>query len=389
MRNIPFVALFFIACLIPAYSQQPDLSVDSVLILGGISNQIKPDGFVRKLSSAEIYDPQFGVFTRVGWMREGRVGHTATLLRDGRVLVTGGDDRSTNYPTSSAEIFDPNRGVSLRVGNMHVPRVGHTATLLHDGTVLITGGQDPNFVNTKTAELFDPATLEFTLTGEMHVERTSHTATLLRNGKVLIAGGVGGIGSDHTGELYDPVTHKFTHTGPMVHGRWLATSTLLVDGRVLIAGGVAVIGNSGFPTSSAEIYDPLTKRFASAGDMQSARYGHIAVLLRNGAVLITGGFGHAHSEPDGLLNSAELFHPGRLAFEPIRNMTLVRFNHAATLLSSGQVSITGGFTTGLNDNFRITNTTELYEPKTRSFQASGAMKTARASHSATRLCSQR
>src|SRR6202140_4950839 len=91
-------------------------------------------------------------------------------------------------------------GSFVRTGDMTTPRYNHTATLLIDGRVLITGGTGGQGIS--SAELYDPSTRSFVPTGSMTVGRWGHTATLLRDGKVLIAGGSG----SPSAELYDPET---------------------------------------------------------------------------------------------------------------------------------------------------------------------------------------
>lgn len=74
-------------------------------------------------------------------MRDARFGHTATLLTDGRVLVTGGCcDHLTGRVLSSAELYDERSGRWTTVAGMMTGRQGHTATLLPDGRVLVAGG---------------------------------------------------------------------------------------------------------------------------------------------------------------------------------------------------------------------------------------------------------
>ena len=89
---------------------------------------------------------------------------------------------------------------------------------------------------------------------------------------------------------------------------------------------------------SAEIFDPRTAKFQPTGEMNERRVSPIAVLLGSGKVLIAGGWvGH------GCTNSAELYDPATGKFTPIGSkMTAVRGDARATLLSDGDVLITGG-----------------------------------------------
>ena len=145
------------------------------------------------LSSIEVYDPGTGTFTEiVGEDGAGIFGHTATLLPNGKVLLAGGFansvwDYSGSTSCNVANLYDSATGVFSGTGSMTANRVGHTATLLANGKVLIAGGadQDPTGTGLASAELYDPSTGTFTQTGSMAVGRFLHTATLLQNGKVL------------------------------------------------------------------------------------------------------------------------------------------------------------------------------------------------------------
>jgi hypothetical protein len=125
----------------------------------------------------------------------------------------------------------------------------HTATLLGNGRVLITGGVSQQGKSQSTAELYDPASGNFSATGAMIAARDSHFAIALTNGNVLIGGGNGGnvVGTfNFTAEIYDPSTGLFTQTGSMEAGRALPAAVLLADGRVLVTGGSDLL--------SAELY---------------------------------------------------------------------------------------------------------------------------------------
>lgn len=102
-----------------------------------------------------------GTFNATGDMTKPRVGHTATLLADGTVLIVGGAI-APGAVLASAEFYDPRTATFNAIGDMTRPRSGHTATLLPDGKVLIAGGENmlagsiPNGL--ASAELYDPAT---------------------------------------------------------------------------------------------------------------------------------------------------------------------------------------------------------------------------------------
>ena len=203
-----------------------------VLIVGGVGT-----GWTF-LSDAEIYDPASGRFTPVGKMSVPRESHTATLLTDGRVLITGGhkDRRSAMTIFSKSEVFDPSKNVFESVSDMKVKRHKHAAAMLNDGKVVIIGGSDERDSQGAytSIEVFDPKLGEFALAGEMRRPRYKLNAAIavLPNGKVLIAGG-----SD-SAEIFDPETRRSREIeGSFGSFRLFSTTTLLPGGRVLIVGG--------------------------------------------------------------------------------------------------------------------------------------------------------
>jgi hypothetical protein len=139
---------------------------------------------------AELYDPSTGTFAFTGDVTTEHAGRpTATLLTNGMVLLAGGtvgDCDGDCAPTALAELYDPTTGIFTATGNMNEARSGHTASLLPDGRVLITGGSD---VGGASAETYDPATGTFSAASNMTMPRYQHLATLLNSGKVLVAGG--------------------------------------------------------------------------------------------------------------------------------------------------------------------------------------------------------
>jgi len=324
-------------------------------------------------------------FALTGSMETERVWHTATLLQDGNVLVSGGANNS-ELPTT-AEFYDPTTKVFTQTtGSPTTPRTNATATLLASGKVLITGGKGVSG-ELATADLYDPASETFAATTTtMSTSRAYHTATLLGDGTVLVTGGLN-LAGDLSGtpvasaEIYNPTTDSFTVTGPMTTGRFFHTATLLGNGMVLITGGL----NEGGSLASAEIYDPTTMTFTGTGTMTTVRMGHTATLLGNGNVLIAGGatdFGGAAT------NAAELFDPTAGTFTAANPMTAARSAHTATLLQNGQVLIAGGASAFYaSGQINTISAVELFDPTTGDFTATADMTSVRESHTTTLLSS--
>jgi hypothetical protein len=163
----------------------------------------------------------------------------------------------------------------------------------------------------------------------------------------------------------------------MAVARLSHVAVLLKDGRVLIAGGYST---SSHALEWAELYDPASGHFVATGSMNTERAGATAVLLADGKVLVAGGFlidGTGNTVP---LASAELYDPATGVFIPTGSMYTARYNHTATLLPSGLVLIAGG--TGEHATL---DSAEVYDPRTSSFRPVGAMTTPRTGHTATLL----
>jgi N-acetylneuraminic acid mutarotase len=114
-------------------------------------------------------------------MGNARTRASATLLHNGLVLVAGGGP-------ATAELYDSVSGTWSFTGSLPFTLgFGHTATLLPNGSVLVTGGISDFII--ANAEIYNPKSGTWNATGNLTVIRLGHTATLLRNGKVLIAAG--------------------------------------------------------------------------------------------------------------------------------------------------------------------------------------------------------
>jgi hypothetical protein len=137
-----------------------------VLLAGG-------DDEERRYKQSELYDPSAGAFIATSDMTEPRNGHIAVLLPDGTALITGGGSwGSINGgpccfylgSLASAEVYDSSAGTFTATGNMTARREYHRATLLNDGRVLVTGGLFYGGIgvfhgSVSSAELYNPSVL--------------------------------------------------------------------------------------------------------------------------------------------------------------------------------------------------------------------------------------
>ena len=311
-----------------------------------------------------------------------RCNYTDTLLLNGKVLATGGANCDSGAVTRyGAVLYDPVSNSWSLAGSLTTSRGGHTATLLLNGKVLVTGGTnrlDAVFASTilMTTELYDPTADTWSSSDDMLVARVGHAATLLPDGRVLVAGGDTGTGVTATAELYDPSTNMWSPAASMASARSGHTMTLLLSGKVLVAGG------AGPPTgATAELYDPSTNTWSAAGSMSTPRTGFTATLLAgSGNVVVAGGFTDDGAAP--FTASVEIYDSVANTWSPAASLPTPLTDHAATLLPTGEVLVSGGFVPGGNGN---TASAELYDPVTNTWSAAGSMAKARAGHLSTLL----
>ncbi len=229
-------------------------------------------------------DPNNGLtgFEVAGHMTDKRHGHYSILLRDGRVLIgggaaTGGSDAYATHH-SSAEIFDPETGSSRATHSMSTSRMNDKGTLLPDGRVVFASATQHTGAKTYPVEIFDPRTGAFAPIQFNPAFEKISKSMVLSDGKILAFGRFGAIWT------IDPETGEFEFKNRLAVPRGAYTATMLRDGRALIIGGI-----TDRAVRDSEIYDPSSNIITKIGGLTHERYGHVALLLRDGSVFIAGG----------------------------------------------------------------------------------------------------
>jgi hypothetical protein len=338
-----------------------------VLIAGGES--ILPPN----APAAELFDPTSGEYAYFtgdvvrGW-------GSAVQLPDGRVLAIT-TDKPNNVP-ALAYLLDPRSLTSVEIprppdDEPYPWAVEPSISLLDDGRVLVSGGDNPSSTNQAASLIFDPRTDRFDWTGSMlEPHRRSNALVTLADGRVLVVGGLAPIADSPafypefeelaSAEVFDPATGRFTAAGRMPSVRGRAEATLLPDGRALIlhAGDHSSVFGEQLASVAIDVYDPATGKFAEMTPGAWAGSPTITALA-DGRLLLTG----AETSAD---SSAGLA-PWSAIYDPITEVTTEYESPRAIFprgsgLPDGRALVVGGFTDPpLPDGSRSAPWVEVFE----------------------------
>lgn len=345
---------------------------------------------------------KYGHFEKFPDMNVARARHNLFMLKDGRVLILGGDfgikrlsklnSGRGERDLKTAEIFDPKTGKYIMIKGFHEVRYAFNAIMLDDGKILITGGEGKR--TPQSSLIYDPIQDKSTKGPEMHFARSSHSSIKFKDGRVLVFGGFTGKAGVNKlfniAEIYDPKLNKFLvlKNSPNFNYYNPAHTCLLSDGKVFIVNALK-------ENNKAEIFDPKTNKFKilnipltndsnefyyylsgivplkndkivlfenTKDDLNNikildlkankltnightnlkARKGCALTLLKNGNILISGGSVGSEGAHR-LVNSAEIFDTKSLKFYNLPKMSYKKQAPQAILLDNGSVFINGGF----------------------------------------------
>lgn len=319
------------------------LGTGEVLVTGGWpGSKLPPDGGPAEnlALAAEVYSPLTHTWHPTsGSMAEGRNEATATLLLDGRVLLTGSVGQSEGMdgtgPRATAEIYDPATDRWTSTPRMHVRRFAHTATLLEDGRVLVAGGWGgctPDCHALSSAELYDPVSNTWTLTGSMTVPQVRHAAIRLPSGEVFVTG-------FDPPQLYDSKSGTW-RPGPLApRERYFHFMLPLPSGRILVMGGDER-GSDGKIRTTPDFFDPTTGTWSFGEPLDRPRASPYATLLADGRVVLAGGSRWPGGPPVGYM---DIFDERTGSWQHGPDLQVARARHRLTTLADGSVLAVGGY----------------------------------------------
>jgi Galactose oxidase, central domain len=225
----------------------------------------------------------------------------------------------------------------LPVSPLSQPTIGHTATLLADGRVLVV---DPS----GRSERFDPLSNVWTVVQSAGIGTWSHQTARLSDGRVWLGGGTTNAGaSSARTELYSPTSDTWTTGFPLSVARSQFSATRLADGRVIVVGGGTL--TSGSPQTvhaSTEIVGLDGSSIVNGPTLPAARWKHTATLLPNGDLIVLGGLNASDQRTDTCFRLVN----GASVFISCASIPFARADHRAILLGDGKVLVLGGVVAG-------------------------------------------
>lgn len=328
-----------------------------VFVVGG------DNGVLKTLVTSEIYNSKSNSWKRAAPLKISRSNHTAIKLLNGKVLVAGGSsDNSPNADRTlaSTEIYDPNLDIWTEASPMHYSRSRQSAVLLPNGQVLVVGGhQEHQIVH---AEIYDPQTDTWTINNIIKPEAPDTLKIVsLKNGNILFLSANLGNKKSYA-QIYDFKKNTFSNV-TAGEPRVRYDAVLLEDGRVLVAGGKAEYE----VTNSAEIFDPIQNKWSHVKPMINGHSFHTMTVLSDGKVLVEGGRTFV-KDNTGLVSvqetvNSEVYDPKSDTWEKVGSLRDKRAVHTASLLTNGDVLVVGGYA-----DFDVVSSCERFDSQTRSWK---------------------
>lgn len=264
------------------------------------------------------------------------------LLGDGKVLAAGSEPTCgvESDASSSAEVWSPRTSAWKVTDEVPSARTRTQLAALADGRAIIAGGANQQYVAKSSTAVYDPARRRWSVSGLLNTARMEFAMAALPDGRVLVAGGLL-IRRDQSGEalrsaeIWSSRRGTWSKVAPLSTVRLGASAVTLADGRVLVVGGLPEWG-ADRPLATAEIFNPRTGRWRTAGSLTAPRLGFSLVAVPSGGALVVGGQAGE--------DRAELFDPVSRTWSQVRGAAPHGVRPAAVPLADGQVLVVSGRT---------------------------------------------
>jgi hypothetical protein len=341
---------------------------------------------------ATVDPAKHGYWQEASPMAVAGTSQVTTLLSNGDVLNTGGEETEYGLPARTAERYNVTSRTWSLEPSMHSARIGHTATLLADGSVLVVGGLGRKLQPLSSAEVYDPLGNVWAQAPPLPATRFSQSASLLPDGDVMIVGGIVNGTISRSTLIFRPGGGPWEAGPPTLYAHAQQDSLTLPDGRILLAGGYggppemfdwktgswSAVASPGFRThpvlaslgdgevllaagdnraghavASAQLFDPSTGRWKWTNHLVTARDTPIGVELSDGRILVAGG-GGPHMD---VLRSAEIYDPKTGGWYQTGSLRQGRSAATAVVLQDGTVLVCGGSWFGA-----VLSSCEVYHP---------------------------
>jgi hypothetical protein len=210
--------------------------------------------------------------------------------------------------------------------------------------------------------------------------RATHALVRIGDGRLLAIGGCvrAGCGAGRASGTVDIIAAdglSLAGTGQLLAQRIQPAAVALRDGRVLVVGGWV----DGHASATTEIYDPATGHSTAGPAMLGPRSGPTVVVLTDGRVLVAGGY-----DGRALRGDAEIFDPATNALTRAGALVTPRGGATGTLLADGRVLIAGGGDAEAGDRHALASA-ELFDPASGAFTTTGSLSQRRYKHGAVAL----
>ena len=358
------------------YHTATSLSDGNVLITGGVSDSYTPAVAQPVKYSVEMYmdvtASHAAEMVPLQNLHFARARHTSTQLGDGSVMVAGGMDKDEKA-IASIEIWNPKTKTWHDGPGLVTPRFNHMSLLLNDGRLMIAGGIGQDGNPTRSVEIWNPEKQSWTDAAPLLQPLRTHSAVVLSSGDVLVTGTgfddsnntvsivmlwqknteqwkfAGNLSPDGLSDIRDTENYNLLANkdksalvfGNSVIMQWLPSLSksseyipdsgrvgnaiaVLNDGKVLLAGGKT----GSMASDLAEIYDPVSNRFALTGNMKQPRWTGMpfqtsisSVVTNDGRVVLAGGWVSNQSKTgQAIANFAEAWDPSTSEWSIIRGL---------------------------------------------------------------------